>query len=102
MAKARDPQMLTANRLVDGDVLYWADGGWVLSLKDGQVFADPKDAEAALAAAQRDVKANEVVATYLFDVKLDGGVIKPVKEREIIRAAGPTVRRDLGKQATHV
>ncbi len=45
--------MLTANRLVDGDVLYWADGGWVLSLKDGQVFADPKDAEAALAAAQR-------------------------------------------------
>ncbi|MEJ0043091.1 MAG: DUF2849 domain-containing protein [Rhizomicrobium sp.] len=49
-----------------------------------------------------DVKANEVVAIYLFDVKLDGGVIKPVKEREIIRAAGPTVRRDLGKQATHV
>ena len=23
------PQMLTANRLVDGDVLYWKGGGWV-------------------------------------------------------------------------
>ena len=26
--------------------------------------------------------------------------IHPIKEREIIRAAGPTVRDDLGKQAT--
>ena len=34
--------MLTANRLVDGDVLYWKAGDWVLSLKDGDVFADPK------------------------------------------------------------
>jgi hypothetical protein len=32
-------------------------------------------------------------------VKLDSGSLKPVKQREIIRAAGPTVRRDLGKQA---
>jgi Protein of unknown function (DUF2849) len=103
MAKAQDPQMLTANRLIDGDVLYWKDGGWVLALAEGEVFADPKAAEAALAAAQKDVTGNKVVSPYLFDVKLAaGGAIKPVKEREIIRAAGPTVRLDLGKQAPHV
>jgi len=99
MGKVQDPQMLTANRLVDGDVLYWKDGQWVLALADGEVFPDPKAAEAALAAAQKYVTGNVVVAPYLFDVRLVGGVIKPVKEREIIRAAGPTVRTDLGKQA---
>jgi len=93
------PQMLTANRLVDGDVLYWKAGQWVLSLKDADVFADAKDADAALAAAQKSVADNVVVNPYLFDVKTDTRGIHPVKEREIIRAAGPTVRFDLGKQA---
>ena len=102
MARPQDPQMLTANRLVDGDVLYWKGGQWVLALAEGEVFADPKDAEAALAAAQKSVTGNVVVAPYLFDVKLSGDVFKPVKEREIIRAAGPTVRIDLGKQAGQV
>ena len=100
MAKAVDPQMLTANRLVDGDVLYWKNGEWVLAIRDGDVFADPKAADAALAAAQKYVTDNTVVNPYLFDVKTDAKGIHPVKEREIIRAAGPTVRDDLGKQAS--
>jgi len=93
------PQMLTANRLVDGDVLYWKGGDWVLSFKDGDVFDDPTAADAALAAAQKYVTGNAVVSPYLFDVKTDAKGIHPVKEREIIRAAGPTMRLDLGKQA---
>jgi hypothetical protein len=93
------PQMLTANRLVDGDVLYWKGRDWVLSLKDGDVFDDPTAADAALAAAQKYVTGNAVVNPYLFDVKTDAKGIHPVKEREIIRAAGPTMRLDLGKQA---
>jgi hypothetical protein len=99
MAKASDPQMLTANRLVDGDVLYWKEGNWVLSLREADVFAEPKAADDALAAAQKYVTDNVVVNPYLFDVKTDAKGIHPVKEREIIRAAGPTVRFDLGKQA---
>ena len=100
MAKAQDPQMLTANRLVDGDVLYWRAGDWVLALKEGDVFDDPKSADAALAAAQKYVTENRVVNPYLFDVRHDANGIHPIKEREIIRAAGPTVRDDLGKQAS--
>jgi hypothetical protein len=91
--------MLTSNRLRDGDVLYWNRGEWVLRLEDGEVFSDPAAADAALAAAQKDIEANRVVAAYLFEVRLEGGKIRPVKEREIIRAAGPTIRTDTGKQA---
>jgi hypothetical protein len=100
MAKPAVPQMLTANRLVDGDVLYWQSGDWVLALKEGEVFHDPKAADTALADAQKYVTENKVVNPYLFDVRSDAKGIHPIKEREIIRAAGPTVRDDLGKQAT--
>lgn len=99
MAKP-SPQMLTANRLKDGDVLYWKAGAWIESLKDGEVFMEAAPAEAALAAAQAFVNDNVVVNPYLFDVRVDAAGIHPVKEREIIRAAGPTVRDDLGKQAS--
>jgi hypothetical protein len=88
------PQMLTANRLSDGVVIYWKHGAWVEALADGEVLID--DADAALAAAQASVADNAVVGVYLFDLRADGS---PVKEREIIRAAGPSVREDLGKQA---
>ena len=90
------PQMLTCNRLRDGDILYWKAGGWVLFQKDGEIFTDPASAKAALAAAQNSLAENKIVAPYLFDVTPEG---RPVKEREIIRAAGPTVQRHLGKQA---
>jgi sulfite reductase (NADPH) hemoprotein beta-component len=93
------PQMLTANRLKDGDVLYWKAGGWVEALKDGEVFAEAAPADAALADAQSFVTGNVVVNPYLFDVRVDADGAYPVKEREIIRAAGPSVRDDLGKQA---
>jgi hypothetical protein len=93
------PQMLTANRLRDGDVLYRKGDGWVLALADGDVFADQPSADAALAAAQAETVRNEFVAPYLFEVRDVNGAIRPVKEREIIRAAGPTVHPHTGKQA---
>jgi hypothetical protein len=40
-----------------------------------------------------------VLEPYLFEVLQDGAHFKPASVREIIRAAGPTVRLDLGKQA---
>jgi hypothetical protein len=97
MAK-QAPQMLTANRLRDGEVVYWRGDEWVEKYADGEIFPDEPGAQAALAAAQDFVKRNIVVATYLFDVREDGS---PVKEREIIRAAGPSVRRDTGKQTQY-
>ena len=93
------PQMLTANRLRDGEVLYRKGNGWALQLADADVYADQSSADAALAAAQGELKQNDFVAPYLFEVRTDGGKVTPVKEREIIRAAGPTVHPHTGKQA---
>jgi hypothetical protein len=96
------PQMLTANRLRDGEVLYRKGDGWVLQLAQADVYADQGSADAALAAAQAETVRNEFVAPYLFEVRNLDGRIVPVKEREIIRAAGPTVHPHTGKQAAHV
>ena len=92
--------MLTANCLRQGMVVYWNKGGWVLNFAEGEVFANPADAKAALVAAEKFVSENRVVAPYLFEVREEKGKIRPVKEREIIRGAGPSVRTDTGKQAT--
>jgi len=93
------PQVLTANRLAAGEVVYWEGAkGWVGQLEEAQILAD-SEAEAVLKNAAEWVQRREVVAPYLFDVRLQNGRVIPVKVREAIRAAGPTVRRDLGKQA---
>jgi hypothetical protein len=97
--KIKLPQMITANRLRDGEVVWWKDGRWVERIDQGSVFADPKAADAALTEAMKSVADNTMVNPYLFDVRVDGSKVAPASEREIIRAAGPTVRDDLGKQS---
>jgi hypothetical protein len=97
---AQTEQILTANRLRNGEVVYWAAGSWVMGLQDAEVFADKTAAQEALKAAGEAVRDRLVVNPYLFDVRREAGALRPVKEREIIRAAGPTVRPDLGKQSS--
>ena len=95
-------QILTANRLQTGGVLYWRQGVWVAELDQAELFSEPAQAEGALAAAQAFVTANQIVSPYLFEVRQDKNGLRPIKEREIIRSLGPSVRPDTGKQATHV
>ena len=95
-------QILTANRLRDGDVVYWRDGAWVEGLADSRVFDTKPEADSALVRAGEDVKARLVVNAYLFPVRIDDGRLRAIEEREIVRSEGPSVRRDLGKQAAHV
>jgi hypothetical protein len=93
------PQVLTANRLASGAVVYWnAARGWVPSLPEATPIGEDQ-ADAVLAHAGESVARREVVGPYLFDVRETAGSIAPVKEREIIRARGPSVRADLGTQA---
>ena len=54
---------------------------------------------AARSSAAADVDACRVVDPYAVEVELRNGHYAPKALREAIRAAGPTVRRDLGKQA---
>jgi hypothetical protein len=102
MAKAAALQVLTANQLRDGEVVYWRGGAWVGDLAEAELFADEGTAKRALDSAARFVTGRIVVNPYLFAVRAEADGLHPIEERERIRAAGPTIRRDLGKQAVHV
>ncbi|QCO10084.1 DUF2849 domain-containing protein [Azospirillum brasilense] len=98
---------ITANRLRDGEVIFLAPGpdlgpdlGWVERLDGAALFEDAAAADTALAAAKAKAEGEQfAVDVYAFELRVVDGQRVPVKTRERIRALGPTVRIDLGKQA---
>jgi hypothetical protein len=94
------PDFVTANRLADGVVVFQcADESWSEDFKLARILADAQATAAALARAKRDEADNLVVDAYATPVVERNGHFAPKALREAIRAAGPTIRRDLGKQA---
>jgi hypothetical protein len=92
--------MITANRLSDGVVVFQdADGGWREEFNRAAPLLDEAAKAAALARAERSEAENEVVGPYAIEIESRNGHFVPKALREAIRASGPTVRRDLGKQA---
>jgi hypothetical protein len=93
-------KILTANRLVDGEAVWFsAEQRWSETMEGAEIAADATG-EAHLEAIGKAASANnEVVDVNLIDVQLIEGAIRPMRLREQIRAAGPTNRTDLGKQA---
>lgn len=93
-------KILTANRLTDGEAVWFsALGNWAEFIDGADIVAD-KLGEARLEAIGKAAHDNnEVVDVSLIDVSLIDGAIQPLRLREVIRAAGPTNRLDLGKQA---
>lgn len=89
-------QVLTANRLLDGEVVFLGAGAWVEHISAADLFVG--DA-AGPALAEAEAQSTVVVAPYLIDVTPTDGVPVPVAYRERLRAVGPTTHRDLGKQA---
>lgn len=88
-------QMVLANRLTDGRVVFLAaDGSWVDDIGGGAVAAGPGTARDLLAAALQAESRNVVVEPYLIGIRQVAGQRQPVAWREAIRAAGPTVRTD--------
>jgi Protein of unknown function (DUF2849) len=92
-------EMITANRLIDGVVVFQAEKGWVEDFAAAAVYGDGEAAKAPLALAKQDEASNLVVEPYPIVVEMRGGHYAPKALREAIRAAGPTTRPDLGKQA---
>ncbi len=94
------PDVVTANRLADGVVVFQtAEAGWSEDFNRAAVLPNAEATKAALARAADDMTRNLVVDAYPFPVEARNGHVVPKALREAIRAAGPTVRRDLGKQA---
>ena len=98
---ATPAKAVTANRLNDGEVVYLdATGNWAESLEESKFVTEKGEAADPLALGERSVAERVVLDPYLFDVTIENDVVTPVKKREYIRANGPTVRLDLGKQAS--
>ena len=93
------PSILIANDLAEGDVVFVSGEGWTRDPREATI-ADSEAAAVALGQfgeAQR--QANKIVDCYLVPVDVDEGAPKPKHYREALRLLGPSVRRDLGKQA---
>lgn len=94
-----DCHLICANRLDDGAVV-WLDAQheWVDTLQQAAGFS-PVELPAATAAAEDAVHANLVVGPLPCAASIVNGVLEPQSLRERLRARGPSVRTDLGKQA---
>jgi len=88
---------LTANRLLDGEVVFWKAGQWVERFADAELFDDETAAADAEAAGKN--QPTVVVDVYLIDLVEAEGVWAPLSYRERIRALGPTNHLAHGKQA---
>ncbi len=80
-------KLLTGNDLASGDVIWWTGAGWSRKIEDA---VDAGDQGEAILAAEEN--ARRVNASYI--VEAANGIPLHIKDR--VRAAGPTVRTDLG------
>jgi hypothetical protein len=91
-------QIVTANRLVDGVVVYFtAEQSWSEVFAESAPFRDDASAAAALAGVDSFVKARIVVGPYLAEVEETPEGLEPASARERIRASHtPTITPDVG------
>ena len=95
--KAAPIKALTGNLLVEGDVVFWGRGAWREQFAEADLMSDPAAADAALEAAK--AQPTLIIDPYLIDVRMeDDGSPVPISFRERVRALGPTIHPDMGKQ----
>ncbi len=93
-------KILTANRLVDGDVVFLtSNDDWSIDINEACIAHDKADADRLEETGAIADTAAHVIGCYLVDVVVIDGDIKATHYREIMRTKGPSVRHDLGKQA---
>jgi Protein of unknown function (DUF2849) len=80
-------KLLTGNDLKSGDVIWWDGKGWSRKVEDAVDVGDGGDAILAVEEATQRVNASYVV-------EAENGVPVHIKDR--VRAAGPSVRKELG------
>ncbi len=88
---------LTANRLIDGEVVFWNGEAWVERFGAAKLYDDEAAAEAAEAHAKTQITL--LIDPYLIEAAPVDGGFAPVGYRERLRALGPTNKLDHGKQA---
>ena len=88
--------VLTANRLGDGIVVFLDfEGAWNESIAEAVVARDPDEARALEDRGAYDAAHNLVVEPYLIEMREEAGRLTPIRTRERIRVAGPSILADV-------
>lgn len=89
MPKPFQPSVVTANHLLDGDVIYQtAADEWSRNLSDAEVLTDEADAQIRLLHAQSQPAIT--VGAYLAEVAVSANGAEPTHFREEFRKTGPS------------
>ncbi|MET0182499.1 MAG: DUF2849 domain-containing protein [Caulobacterales bacterium] len=87
---------LTASDLRTGDVVYWtATAAWSRDINEAALMDDDACAEALASAKKQET---QVVGAYLIGMEARGVPVAREAMRENIRARGPTIHPQFGKQ----
>ena len=89
MPRAFTPKVITANDLLDGDVIYFtADNRWTRHLSEAELISEEEQAPLRLAEAQKQNLI--IVGAYLADAKAGDTGPEPTHFREEFRRTGPS------------
>ena len=83
--------ILTANDLATGDVIWWTGEGWSIHVNDAVDVGDKGEE-----ILQAEVAARRANEAYVIEATSDADGVRPAHIKDRIRALGPTVRLDLG------
>lgn len=97
MPRPFTPKIVTANALLEGDVVYLTeDDRWSRHHRDAELIQD--EAHAAIRLLDAERQADQIVGAYLADARDGPDGPEPVHFREAFRARGPSNYAH-GKQA---
>jgi len=91
-------QVFTANRLIDGVVVYLTeDGHWSPSVFLSSVISNDDGLELMALMAEAGVGQSIILNPYLIEVTRDDGKLRPTSYRERLRAFGPSSHPQFSK-----
>jgi Protein of unknown function (DUF2849) len=96
MSRSAEISVLTANRLGDGVVVFLDfEGAWSENLAEAVIARSPDEARALQDRGTYDAEHNLVVEPYLVEVGETAGGFVPIRYRERVRVAGPSILDDV-------
>jgi len=89
MPRPFTPKVVTANDLLEGDVIYLtADDGWSRDMEQAEILTDEAHAQLRLLFAQSQI--DRIVGAYMADVVMGEFGPEPAHFREDFRRTGPS------------
>lgn len=101
MARSFSPKVVTANALIEGDVIYLAASGeWTRHHHEAELITTEERAAERLALASG--QGNRIVGPYLADARAGARGPEPQHFREIFRTRGPSNYAHGKQELSHV